>query len=78
MSRKRPKRQEPYAQLLRYLVCDVCTAMLNILLYALLYKAVGLSNVWSRVLAWFAAVVCAFIGNKYLVFALLTPARPLG
>lgn len=68
MDRKKPERYEQHAQLLRYLVCGVCTMILNTLTYELLYEGFALSNVVSSIVAWFVAVVCAFVGNKYMVF----------
>ena len=68
MNRKNPEQCEQYTQLLRYLVCGACAMMLNTLVYWLMYECVGLGNVLSSIVAWLVAVVCAFVGNKYIVF----------
>ena len=55
-------------QLLLYLFFGVCTTAINTACYGVLYRFLCMSNVFSTILAWLAAVVFAFITNKVYVF----------
>lgn len=62
------KLYKKYRQILLYIFFGVCTTLINTVLYELLYKFANVSNVVSTALAWFAAVLFAFITNKQYVF----------
>lgn len=51
-----------------YLVFGVLTTFVNYAVYFPLYNAVGLSALLSNAVAWFAAVITAFLTNKPFVF----------
>ena len=53
---------------LAYLFFGVCTTAVNVAVYALFEKAVGLPVAASTTIAWVVAVSFAFITNKMFVF----------
>ncbi len=55
-------------QLISYGFFGVCTTLINTLAYRILYERIGLENVYATILAWFIAVVFAFITNRKYVF----------
>ena len=55
-------------QLLLYLFFGICTTTINTTSYWLLYDVLSLENILGTILAWFAAVIFAFITNKLFVF----------
>ena len=57
-----------YRQLISYLFFGVCTTILNTLCYYLCYNILHRSNVFSTVVAWVAAVIAAYLTNKFWVF----------
>lgn len=57
-----------YREIISYLFFGVLSMVLNIAAYDLCYYIFGISNVISTVIAWFLAVVMAFITNKLWVF----------
>lgn len=52
---------------MRYLVFGALSTIVNILVFAL-FNALGLSTIASNAIAWVAAVIFAYITNKYCVF----------
>ena len=59
---------EKYKSFIYYIVFGVLTTLINIVVYMLCFKMIGISNVISNVIAWFIAVLFAFITNKIWVF----------
>lgn len=57
-----------YKQVILYIFFGVCTTAINTVCYWFLNDVLSLSNISSTVLAWFAAVIFAFITNKLFVF----------
>ncbi len=57
-----------YKSFIFYAFFGVCTTLVNLLFYRLFYFVLGISNVPSTVIAWFFAVLFAFITNKLWVF----------
>jgi len=57
-----------YRELIFYGIFGVLTTIINLGVYALLYKKIGIANVPSNIIAWIAAVIFAFITNKIFVF----------
>lgn len=55
-------------QLVLYLFFGVCTTVVNIVCYWLLYETFMLNNIVSTLMAWLFAVVFAFFTNKVYVF----------
>lgn len=53
---------------LAYLFFGVCTTAVNVAVYALFEKALGLPVAASTIIAWIVAVSFAFITNKMFVF----------
>ena len=57
-----------YKQIILYLFFGVCTTAINTVCYWLLYDVLSVGNIISTVVAWLAAVIFAFITNKFCVF----------
>lgn len=57
-----------YKQVILYLFFGGCTTLINIVAYALLYKAMHIANVPSTVAAWLLSVLFAFFTNRRFVF----------
>lgn len=51
-----------------YLFFGVLTTLINTIVFLILYNSIGLSNVFSNIIAWIAAVNFAFITNRFFVF----------
>lgn len=51
-----------------YGIFGILTTLVNVAVYYLFYERVGLSNLTSTVVAWFFAVLFAFVTNKIFVF----------
>lgn len=59
---------EKYKSLINYGIFGVATTVINIVVYAIAYNSLGISNVTSNVIAWIFAVLFAFVTNKLVVF----------
>lgn len=57
-----------YKHMLAYVFFGVCTTAVNVFVYFLCARLMGLNTAWSTILAWFFAVLFAFLTNKSLVF----------
>ena len=57
-----------YKHMLAYVFFGVCTTAVNVIVYFLCARLMGLNTAWSTILAWFFAVMFAFLTNKSLVF----------
>lgn len=57
-----------YKHVLAYVFFGVCTTAVNVIVYFLCARLMGLNTAWSTILAWFFAVLFAFLTNKSLVF----------
>ncbi len=57
-----------YKSLISYAFFGVCTTLINWGVYYLCYNIIHIANVPSTIIAWFLAVVFAFITNKIWVF----------
>ncbi len=57
-----------YKSFIAYVFFGICTTLVNLFCYRLFYFVLGISNVPSTVIAWFFAVLFAFITNKLWVF----------
>lgn len=59
---------EKYKSLINYAIFGVATTIINIVVYAVTYNGLGISNVTSNIIAWIVSVLFAFVTNKLLVF----------
>lgn len=57
-----------YKSLISYVFWGICTTVINIAAYYLLYDLLNVANVPSTIIAWIIAVVFAYITNKIFVF----------
>lgn len=57
-----------YKFLILYAFFGVCTTIVNVVAYGLLERLIGLSILWSTIIAWFLAVVFAYLTNRKWVF----------
>lgn len=57
-----------YNSLITYAIFGVCTTIINILAFYLLYNVLEIKNVPANIIAWVLAVLFAFITNKLFVF----------
>jgi len=57
-----------YRQIIAYLFFGVCSTVVNMVCYYAAFDLLQLSNTLSTVIAWFAAVIFAFVTNKAFVF----------
>ena len=57
-----------YKQVILYLFFGGCTTLINIVVYALLYRGLQMANVSSTVAAWLLSVIFAFFTNRSFVF----------
>lgn len=57
-----------YKSILSYLFFGICTTVINLIVYQVCYKTLGISNVISVCTAWCLAVIFAFFTNKIWVF----------
>ncbi len=62
------KLMKKYRSFLSYAVFGVLTTVVNIVIYNTCYYSADLSNTFSNILAWVAAVAFAFVTNKLWVF----------
>lgn len=67
---------EKYKGIISYLFFGVCTTVINVVIYNILYSHLQMSNVLSTSIAWMLAVVFAFVTNKLFVFE--SPSWKLG
>lgn len=58
-----------YKSYISYIFFGICTTIINVLLYNLCYKSLDFSNIHSTIIAWFFAVLFAFVTNKLWVFS---------
>lgn len=57
-----------YKSQMAYIFFGMCTTLINVLSYNVCYKILGSSNIKATVMAWFLAIIFAFITNKLWVF----------
>ena len=57
-----------YKEVIMYLIFGVATTLVNWIAYSLLMKTTVINMTVSNAIAWFAAVVFAYITNKIFVF----------
>lgn len=57
-----------YKSIIAYLFFGGCSTIINIVAYYFSYNLIYFNNVVSTIIAWFAAVIFAFITNKLWVF----------
>lgn len=57
-----------YKGFIFYAVFGVLTTVINIAVYALCFRVLGIANIPSVIIAWLIAVLFAFITNKLWVF----------
>lgn len=57
-----------YRSIISYLFFGVCTTVINIAIYCICVRMIGLSTVTSTIIAWIFAVIFAYITNKRFVF----------
>lgn len=57
-----------YKEVIMYLIFGVATTLVNWIVYSLLMKTTVINMTVSNAIAWFAAVVFAYITNKIFVF----------
>ena len=61
-----------YKGIISYLFFGICTTVINVVIYNILYFHLQMSNVSSTAVAWILAVVFAFATNKMFVFESLS------
>ena len=59
---------EKHWDMVSYLFFGVLTTAVNYLVYLPLYNLLGISAAVSNIIAWVAAVACAYVTNKPFVF----------
>lgn len=59
------KRQK---EIILYLFFGVCTTIINMACYGVLYELLGVANIVSTIIAWLLAVIFAFYTNREYVF----------
>lgn len=59
---------EEHREGMRYLVFGVLSTVVNILIFTVCKKAIGIGTVISNIIAWIFAVIFAYITNKLWVF----------
>lgn len=57
-----------YQAVISYGIFGVATTVINIVVYAVAYHYLAISNVVSNIIAWILSVLFAFVTNKLLVF----------
>ncbi|WP_191016988.1 GtrA family protein [Treponema zioleckii] len=57
-----------YKSFIAYTFFGICTTLVNLLCYRCFFHVLSIQNVPSTVLAWFFAVLFAFVTNKIWVF----------
>ena len=57
-----------YREVILYLFFGVCTTVINMVTYGIMYELLHIENAISTIGAWLAAVIFAFITNKRFVF----------
>ncbi|MBR0352836.1 MAG: GtrA family protein [Oscillospiraceae bacterium] len=57
-----------WAEVFRYFVVGVCTTVLNIFIFWLLGKKLGLNEHVSNIVAWILSTLFAFVTNCFIVF----------
>lgn len=57
-----------YKEIIMYLIFGVATTLVNWIVYSLLMKTTVIDMTISNAIAWFAAVVFAYVTNKLFVF----------
>ena len=57
-----------YKEVIMYLIFGVATTLVNWVVYSLLMKTSAVNMTISNAIAWFTAVVFAYITNKLFVF----------
>lgn len=55
-------------EIIKYVIFGVLTTIINMVAYSILFDSLLLSNSVATVIAWFVAVLFAFITNKIFVF----------
>ena len=65
---KAKKLYQRYGYLIWYMVFGALTTATNLIAYAICYHGIGIPNVPSNIIAWFACTVVAFSTNKQWVF----------
>ena len=58
-----------HKDVLLYLIFGVLTTVVNYVVYYPLYNFAGVSATFSNIIAWFCAVIFAFLTNKPIVFS---------
>lgn len=59
---------ERFRYIIAYLFFGACSMVANLVAYYICYQTLGISNIFSTAIAWFVAVLFAFITNKLWVF----------
>lgn len=57
-----------YYSLIAYMFFGVCTTVINIVVYKIMYSMLNIANIPANIIAWIAAVIFAYITNKLFVF----------
>lgn len=57
-----------YVEIVKYLIVGVATTGVNFIVYYTASRALGVNMMWANCLAWFFAVLFAFIASRYIVF----------
>ena len=57
-----------YREVISYLIFGFLTTLVNFVTYFIAHNLLGIDEIISNIIAWFVAVVFAFITNKTIVF----------
>lgn len=57
-----------YREVFWYVITGGITTLVDLATFTLAYNVMGIHYQIAKIMAWFLAVICAFIGNKLLVF----------
>ncbi len=57
-----------YKEIVNYLICGVTTTIINIVMYMMFTRIMGLEEVLSSGLAWVITIISAYILNRKFVF----------
>ena len=63
-----PELFKKYRAMILYIIFGIITTIVNMGVYWLFYNIMGIANLPSTIIAWFAAVVIAYATNKVWVF----------
>lgn len=55
-------------EIILYIIIGICTTIINYSTFYLLNNICNINLILSNSISWFITIICAFLGNKYIVF----------